>query len=174
MLQCVRAFYFEVAALVAIAVDVSDGMLRQLFVVLLDPFCRAHQHGFLGIPGAVDDGALGPPTLLRQFSERARLLQQGDLPGRWVFRSVHPGIVVIAADHPLVGGLRARNPRDHVVDFLHVPIKIHLEMHFRFARTHVIRNRQPAAPFLGRHRPFQRGQQAAARRRTKWAGREFS
>ena len=103
--------------------------------------------------------ALGLPTLLHQFSDGARFLQQGDLPGGRVLRAVHPGIVMIAADHPFLGELRAGNSGDHVVDFLHVPIKIHLQMNFRFAGTHVIGNRQPAAPFLRRHRSLQRGQQ---------------
>ena len=51
---------------------------------------------------------LGFQPCLHELAERARLFEQSDLAGDGILGAVHPGIVVIAADHPLVGILRRR------------------------------------------------------------------
>ena len=55
------------------------------------------------------------PCFSSSASARA-LLHDRDRAGHRISRPVHPGVVMIAADHPLVRILRARNPHDHVVD----------------------------------------------------------
>ena len=46
----VRATQFQIAAAIAVGIDVGDGMLAQLLGVRLDPFRRAEQAGFFAIP----------------------------------------------------------------------------------------------------------------------------
>ncbi len=70
--------------------------------MVLSPLRRAQQHGLFAIPGAIDDRALGLPTLLQQFAQGARFFQQRDLAGDGIFRAVHPSVVMISAHNPLV------------------------------------------------------------------------
>ena len=66
---------------------------------------------------------------------------------------VDPGVVVIAADDPLVGIDRARDPRDDVADRRDLPVEGDLEMDLRGAGTDVVRDREGAAPLPRRDRP---------------------
>src|ERR1700691_4076623 len=98
-----RSFGAKVSAAVSIGVEVGDRMLLELRGVSFTPLGRSQQTLFLTIPKAVNHGALGLPTLLQQFSESACLFQFRARSGERVFGSVHPGIVMIASNHPLIG-----------------------------------------------------------------------
>ena len=100
----------EEAAAVAVAVDVDDGLLSQLRVVLLDPLGRAEQPRLFAVPRRVDDRALRPPALLQQLAERARLLELRRHAADRIAGAVHPRVVMVAADDPFVGIGRARDP----------------------------------------------------------------
>ena len=86
-----------------------------------DPFGGAEQHGFFAIPRGVDDGAARLPALLEQHPQSAGFFQQRSLAGDGIFGAVDPGIVMIAADDPFVGGNTAGNFGDDVVDWLECP-----------------------------------------------------
>ena len=125
LLQRVRAAHLEEAAAVAVGVEVGDRVLAQLGGVRFHPLGRAEQHRLLGVPGRVDDGAPRPPALLEQLAQRAGLLEQGDLAGDRVLGAVHPGVVVVAADDPLLLRRGARDARDDVVDGGLAPVERH-------------------------------------------------
>src|SRR2546422_5456872 len=59
-----------------------------------------------------------PRSTLFPYTTLFRSLEQRHLARDRVFGAVHPGIVVVAADHPLVRRRGARNARDHVVQRL--------------------------------------------------------
>jgi hypothetical protein len=120
--------HIKIAALIAIAVDVNGGMLPQLVCVLFHPLGGTEKHGLFAIPGGVDDGAFRLPSLLGKFPKRARLLQQHHLAGNRIVRAVDPRIVMVAAQHPEVGLLRAAHGRDHVVNRFQVPVESKLQM----------------------------------------------
>ena len=164
----------EEAAAVAVGVDVGDRVLPQLLRVRLGPLGRAEQHRLLAVPRAVDDRALRAPALLAQLAERPRLLEQRHEAGDRVLGAVHPRVVVVAAHDPLVRELRAGDARDHVVHGLDVPVERDLQVHLRRARPDVVRDRQRAAPVLGRERAARAPRAAAARRRTRSAARGSS
>ena len=86
------------------------------------------------------------PTLLEQLPKAARLFQFRARPGQRIAGAIDPGIMVIAANHPLIGKSRAGNCRDHIVERLAVPIEADGEMRFGLARTHMIGERERAAP----------------------------
>ena len=92
----------EIAAAVAVAVDVDDRVVLQIAGVLFDPFGRAEQPCFFAVPDAIDDRALRLPTLLQQFTESAGFFEQGAGAGDRIVRAVHPGVVMIAAHDPFV------------------------------------------------------------------------
>ena len=66
---------------------------------------------------------------------------------------------MVAADDPLVGLRGAGNPPDDVVDGLHVPVKLRLEVDLCRAGPDVIGNSKPSPPGIGSHEPSQRRQQ---------------
>src|SRR4029079_517606 len=99
----------------AVAVDVGDRLSRQFLFVLLDPLRRAEQAPFLAVPRCEDDGALRLPPGLQQRAEAARGFHERDVAARRVRRAVHPRVVMVAVDDPLVGELRAVYPDDDVV-----------------------------------------------------------
>ena len=84
---------------------------------------------------AINDGAPRFPALLEQQSQAARFFEQRSLAGHRIFRTVHPGIVMVAANDPLVGRDAAGNLRDDVVHWLDVPVEFHLQMNLRRARA---------------------------------------
>ena len=149
----------QVAALVAVRVDVDDAVLLQLVVVGFGPFRRAEQRRLLAVPRAVDDRALRLPSLLEELAVRARLLELRRQPADRIAGAVHPAVVVIAAHDPLVGERAARDLRDHVVGRHDVPSRLHDEVHRRRAGADAIGDRQRAAPVDRRHRPAERLQQ---------------
>ena len=104
LLQRVRALHAQIAAAVAVGVDVDGGLLLQLVGVRLGPFGGAQQPRLFAVPHAVDDGALRLPALLQQRRRSARASSiSGAGAGDRILRAVHPGVVMIAADDPLVG-----------------------------------------------------------------------
>src|SRR5258708_34977794 len=104
-----RTLSFKIAASVAVRVDVNGGVLFEFVGVVLRPFCRSQQHGLFAIPRAINNGALGFPSLLEQFAQSAGFFQQRDLAGDWIFRAVDPSVMMVAANHPLAGLFRTRN-----------------------------------------------------------------
>ena len=67
--------------------------------------------------------------------------------------------MMVPANHPLIRKFRTANSSDHVVKPFDVPIRSHLQMHFRRSRSDVIRNRQSAPPGSRRNRSRHRFQQ---------------
>ena len=159
MLQRMAAAGAEKAAAVGIRVDVKHGLGLQLLRVRLGPFGGTEQARFLAVPAGVDQGALRPPTLLEQAADGLGLGHQGHVAGQRVPCAEHPAVVVVAADDPLVRRAGALDLRDHVVDRLAVPVRQHGQVRLGRARSHVIGQRQCAAPSRGRHRAAQRLQQ---------------
>src|SRR5256885_11388274 len=100
----------------------------QFVIVLLGPLGRAQQSGFFSVPRAIDDGALRLPAGLDQLAERPRFFQDGNLSGDGILRAVYPGIVMVAANHPLIGESGARNFPDDVVERLDIPVGLHFEV----------------------------------------------
>ena len=102
-LERVRAGHAQEPAAVAVGVDVHGRMRAQLRIVLFGPFGGTQQPFFLAVPHAIDDGALRFPALLQQFGESAGFFHQSHRARNGIFGAVHPGIVMVAANDPLVG-----------------------------------------------------------------------
>ncbi len=122
----------EVAAPVAIGVDIGDGVLAQFIIMCFGPFSGAEQAGFFAVPEAIDDSAVRLPALLEQLAERAGFFQFGTGAGERIFGAIDPSIVMVAANDPLIGILRAGDFGDDVVQRLAIPVELEMEM--RFAR----------------------------------------
>src|SRR2546422_289267 len=110
-LQRVRPCRQEIAPAVHVWVEVDRSVLPQLVPVRLDPLGRAEQARLLAVPGGVDDRAPRLPSLTRQLSQGARLLEQRHEPRDGILGAVHPGVVMVAPHDPLVRRARARQPR---------------------------------------------------------------
>ena len=115
------------------------------------PLGRSDETGLLGIPGREDDGALGPPPARRQSSYRARFFHEDNEAADRVAGAVDPGIVMVAANDPLVGKLLSLECRDDVIGRFEVPIERELQSDACRTRTHVIGDGEPTAPRDGRH-----------------------
>ncbi len=100
--------HVEKAAVVAVGIEIDDGVLLEFVGMLLDPFGRAEKAGLFTIPRAIDDRALGAPALLPQFAESAGFFEQGRLAGERILGAVDPRVVMIAANHPLIGLRQSR------------------------------------------------------------------
>ena len=154
-----RSAGLQEAAAVRVGVDVRDRMPLELRRVLLDPFGGPEQTLLFAIPRGVDDRPLRFPPLPEQRAQRPRLFELGGHAADGIVRAVHPCIVVIAADDPLVGIGGARDPGDHVVERLDVPRERDLQVDGRGARADVIRQRKPTSPVRWHERPAEGGQQ---------------
>ena len=160
LFERVGAFDFEVAAPVAVGVDVGDAVRAQFFIVRFGPLGGAEKPRFLAVPRAINDGALRLPSGLHQLPKRARLFEHRDHPGNRIFCAVHPAIVMVSANHPLVGKSETLNFSNHVVDRLDLPVRFHFQMDLRRARANVVGDSESAAPSF-------RGD-AAGERRQQW------
>ncbi len=154
----------EKSSLVAVGIDVSDGMRFQFIHVSFNPLHRSKQSGLFSIPRAIDDGALGSPALAMQFAQHARFLQHRGLAGDRIVGAVYPGVVMIAAQHPLLAAVRAAQCADDVVDRFDVPVGSNFEMHLRRPGTDVISDGQRPTP-SSRERPGLSAPRAAEARR---------
>ena len=114
LLQRVRSGHAEEATTIRIRIQVRHGLFPELVCVRLDPLRGAEQRGLFTVPGGVDDGTARLPPLFEQLAVGAGLLQQRGLSGNGVLGAVHPGIVMIAADHPLIRCRAAGDPRNHI------------------------------------------------------------
>src|ERR1051326_3547329 len=107
-----RTFNTKVAAAIAVSIDVESGVLLKFIAMVLSPLRGAKQHGLFAVPGAINDRAFRLPSLFEQFAERSGFFQQSDLAGDGIFSAIHPAIVMITADNPLVRRFRAGNFKD--------------------------------------------------------------
>ena len=137
-LQRMRAIHPEIAAAVAVRVDVGDDLVAKLGGVTLRPLDRSEESRLLGVPGREHEGALRAEALLDQLPNRACLLEHGDHAAHGIGGAVDPGVVVVAPDHPFVGPLGALQDRDHVVGGLTFPVEGQLETHLRRSGAEVI------------------------------------
>src|ERR1017187_2272025 len=149
-LERVRAGGTEESAAVAVGVDIRDRLLREILGVRLDPLCRADQARLLAVPSRVHDRAPRLPPGPRERAERFRLGQLGHEAADRVLRAVHPRVVVVSAQNPLVRKLRALQHREDVAHRLHPPVERELQVSLRGTGPEVIREGQRAAPRLGR------------------------
>ena len=134
-------------------------MRLQLVHVIFDPFDRSQQSGFFSIPCAIDDGALGSPSLAMQLAQHARFFEHGGLAGNRIVGAVDPGVMMIAAQYPLLAAIRASQSADNVVDRLDVPVGCDFEMHLRRPGADVVRDGQRPAPTFRSYRTLQRREQ---------------
>src|ERR1019366_4901310 len=110
------------------------------------PLGRAEQARFLTFPGRIDDRPPRTPSLLHQCTQRARLLPLGDQAGDRIVGAVHPCVMVIATDDPLIAFTAPRQYGDHVVEWLERPIALDPEMHLCRAGSHPGGERQSPTP----------------------------
>ena len=163
MLIGVAALGTEQAPLIAVGVEVDNTLGFQLIGMGLSPLRRAQQHRLFGVPAQIDQGPLGLVTGLSQLADRLSLGQQRHLAAERVGGTKNPPIPVIAAHHPLVRRLRPLHHRDHIIDGLQAPFRLHRQMHLGLlVPAHVIGDRQAADPVL-RHRIAAQGAQEMLR-----------
>src|SRR5262249_13598629 len=145
------------SASVAIGVDIDDSVLLQLGGVGFRPLRRTEQSRLFTIPEAINDGALRLPALLQHLGETASLLHFGNRARNRIVRTVHPAVMMVAANHPLVGILRAGNTRDYVVETLDIPVELKANMNSGRPGTDMVSDRQSAAPIVRRQGTLQGG-----------------
>ena len=78
-LQRVRTAHGQIAATVAVAIDVGHRMLAKFVGMSFAPFGRAEQPRFLAVPDAINNGALRLPSLFEQ-SRQGRALLPSERP----------------------------------------------------------------------------------------------
>ena len=119
---------------------------RQFLGVLLGKLGRADQAFFFRIPTGEDQGALGTPSGLQQLSDAMHRFQLRGGAAVGIDRAIHPGIAMIAGDHPLVGKLRSVHHANHVPDGHVVIVQLDRHVHLHRSRTDVIGEGQRALP----------------------------
>ena len=127
-LQAVAALRPQEAALVGVGIDVGHGLLLQFGGVGFRPFGGADQARLLRVPAGIDQGALRPPAGPGQGADRLGLLHQHHVAGQGIGGPEHPAVMVVAADHPLVGEFLALHHGDDVVDRLQAPVRLDQQM----------------------------------------------
>ena len=75
-----------------------------------------------------------------------------------ILGAVHPGIVMIAANHPLIRRRAPRDARDHVAQRLLAPVGFDPQVHARRPGTDVIGDAEAAPPFLRSDGTFKSGE----------------
>src|SRR6202140_3570660 len=141
-----RSLSTKVPSAVGIAIEIRNRMRLQLFGVCLDPFCGAEESWFLAVPRGVDDGGLRPPALLVQRTKRARFLQFSYETRDRILRTIHPRVVVIPTNDPLVRLGGAGKFGDYIIECLEAPVRFYAEMDFSRPRAEPISDGKPAAP----------------------------
>src|SRR5438876_10438793 len=116
------------------------------------PFCRADQSFFFRVPTAEDNRALRLPPRLQQFTNAVCCLKHGSRTAIGIDGSIHPGIAMIAADHPFVRKLAAADVADYVPNCAVLIILLEVHPYFRWPWANVIRERQRTLPIAGRIR----------------------
>src|SRR2546423_1806516 len=123
LLERVRSFDTQVSAAVGVAVEIGDGVCLQLVGVRFHPLGRSEQPRLLSVPPGVDDGTLRAPTLLVESAGSTCFLQLRDESGNRILRAVHPSVVVVSANHPLVRFGGAWKPGDDIVERFQAPVR---------------------------------------------------
>ena len=116
--------------------------------MFLDPFSRAEKSPFLAIPGGDDDRPPRLPPGLEQLGQPSCGFHQGNVPAGGVRGAIHPGIVMVTVNNPLLGIVSPVDARDHVVEGPHLPVERQLEVHFRWSRADMVGQWQCASPRL--------------------------
>ena len=148
-------------------------MRAQFVIVLLGPFGRAQQSGLFSVPRAINDGALGLPSGLDQLPEGPRFFHKGNLARDGILRAVHPPVMMVAANHPLIGKRSALNSSDDVVKRLDFPVRFHFEVNFRGSGAEVISDAKAAAPTFRDYTAGQCSKQGLRVRIRDWQDRDF-
>src|SRR5438105_6421605 len=133
-------------------------MLPQLFPMLLGPFGRSQETLFFAVPGAIDDRATRTPSALRQLAQRLRFFEHGHLAAERIACAVHPCIVMISTNDPLISAIASRQSRDDAARRNDLPIEFEIQMCARRTGADVISDRQRATPVGRRYRTGDRSQ----------------
>ena len=144
-----RSCYIDGAGSIRIGVNVDSSFSLQLFDVLFGPLGGADQAELFAVPKGENNGPLRLPALAAQHGQRAGGLHQCRSAAGRIACAVHPGVVMIAVENPLVLKHRAGHGGDDIVERLVGPVEIQLEMYGGGAGTDVIGEGQRSAPFFG-------------------------
>ena len=87
------------------------------------------------------------------------LFEHGCLAAEGIAGSVHPGIVVIAPDHPFIGFFTSRYSRNDIVNGLDVPVEFEFQMDRSFSRTDMVCEGQRSSPIFRSYRACKRTEQ---------------
>src|ERR1700722_2467425 len=99
----------------------------------LGPLRETHQTFFFAVPPAENHGSLWLPTRLQQFAYSMDTFEHCGGAAVGVDCAIHPGIAMVARDHPLIGQVGAAHATDHIPK--RAELVILLEMHFHSHRT---------------------------------------
>src|SRR2546425_342860 len=124
-------------------------------LVLFTPLGAADQALLLGIPTGKDDGPVRTPSLLQQLANSMDAFQHRSRAAIRINRAVHPGIAMVAYDHPFVGILRARDLSHYIPDGPVLVVLFQMYLHLHRPGADVVREGQSSLPFTWRLRPAQ-------------------
>ncbi len=105
------------------------------------PLRGPHQARLLAIPAGIHQRASWSPTGLEQGADGARLGELGDHACQRIPRAFDPGVVMVAADDPLIGEVDTFESGNHVVDGLQAPLGLDQQVDFCRPRSEVIGER---------------------------------
>ena len=127
--------------------------------MLLGPLGGSEESPFLTIPQREYESAARLPTRFQQLAERPCRFEKSRRAARRIRCAIHPCVMMVAVDDPLVGEGNAIDAGDDVVQRPLLPVEHELQLHAGRPGTQVIGDRQRAPPVLRRDRPAKRLQQ---------------
>src|SRR5215510_9897386 len=102
-----RAADREKSACVVVRIDVENSFLLKLVCMRFSPLRGTDQGLFLAVPGTEDDRAFWAPAALGQLTHSLSFCKNGNHPADGIFGAIHPRVVMVAPNHPLIGPLAA-------------------------------------------------------------------
>src|SRR5208282_6941993 len=121
--------------------------------MLLSPLGGTHQTFFFAIPTAENHGALRLPTRFQQLAHAVYAFEHGRSAAVGVDRAVHPGVAMIASDHPLIRQLAAADAADHIPERAELIILLEMHLHPHRSWADVVGEGQRTLPLARRVGP---------------------
>src|SRR5271166_1508978 len=120
--------------------------------MIFAPLGGTDQSFLLSVPACDHDSALGLPAGFQERPQTMYRLQHRRSAAIWIYRAVHPGIAMIAGDHPFIGRRRSANFADYIPNRAELVVLLKVHLHVRGAGSNVVSKRQRSLPLTRRLR----------------------